>query len=85
MTPQWKIISLGKGIYHIKCVARGFYVGWEEKDFHDGAKVLMSKTPSRWTITSFSNGTYQYVISKLFFCFHPHVQEGAMQILGRHK
>lgn len=85
MTPQWNIISLGKGIYHIKCVKRGFYVGWEEEDFHDRAKVVMSKTPSRWTITSFSNGNYQYVTSKLIFCFHACVQGGTMQILGCHK
>jgi hypothetical protein len=85
VTRQWNIISLGKGIYHIKCVKRGFYVGWQEEDFHNGAKVVMSKTPSRWAITSFSNGIYQYVISKLNFRFCARIQEGAMQILGRHK
>jgi hypothetical protein len=85
MIPQWSIISLGKGIYHIKCVKRGFYVGWEEEHFHDGEKVVMSMTPSPWAITSFSNGIYQYVISKLIFRFRARVQEGAMQILGRHK
>jgi len=57
---RWNIISLGKGIYHIKCVTWGFYVGWDKEDFHDGAKVVMSKTPSRWAITSFSNGNYQF-------------------------
>jgi hypothetical protein len=45
MAPQWNTISLGEGIYHIKCVKRGFYVGWEEEDFHDGAKCSDVQDP----------------------------------------
>jgi hypothetical protein len=85
MTPQWNIINVGKGIYHLKCLHEGFYVGWEEKDLDDGGKVVMSKTPYCWAITSSSSGTHQYVVLKLINRFHACVEECAMQVLGRHE
>ena len=57
--PQWKIVSAGKGIYYLQCLHENLYVGWEERNLCEGGKVVMSKTPSHWAITTSSSLTHQ--------------------------
>jgi hypothetical protein len=59
IVPQWKIVNAGNGIYYLQSLHENLYVGWEEGDLREGGKVVMSKTPYYWAITTSSSLTHQ--------------------------
>jgi len=57
---RWKIINAGKGIYYLQSLHKNLYVGWETHDLCEGGKVVMSKAPYHWAITTSSSLTHQF-------------------------